>query len=329
MAKRQKNIKYSSIKILTGSDLSSRRLALMSVKGYEDGPVIWLTGCVHGDEVGGIAVIQEIFRRLKHTPLKRGALHAFPLMNPVGFEMQSRYLLLNKEEDDLNRCFPGDKKGSLAERIADKIFTTILATKPTLVLDLHNDWIRSIPYTLIDPYPGVKNKIAYDEAKKFAHQTGLVVINEQEDDDDADELRHSLSGAMINHGIPALTLELGGSYIIDEQSVTDGADAIWNILVSLKMVENGYHTFQHVTNKKLNGRILKYSHEPDSQTSGIVRFLVKPGAIINQGEPIAMVYNVFGKHQETIKAQTDAIVLAVSDSAMALPGIPIIALGVV
>jgi len=45
-----------------------------------------------------------------------------------------------------------------AERIAHRIFSTIQETQPTIVLDLHNDWIKSIPYTLIDPNPGYKEK---------------------------------------------------------------------------------------------------------------------------------------------------------------------------
>ena len=49
--------RYSFLKILTGSDLSIRRLPVMSVSSRNPGPVIWLTGCMHGDEVGGLIVI--------------------------------------------------------------------------------------------------------------------------------------------------------------------------------------------------------------------------------------------------------------------------------
>ncbi len=41
-------IKYSFLKILTGSDLSRRRLPLMIVVSPKPGPVLWLTACVHG-----------------------------------------------------------------------------------------------------------------------------------------------------------------------------------------------------------------------------------------------------------------------------------------
>ena len=318
-------IEYSSIKILTGSDLSSRKLALMKIASQNPGPVIWLTGCIHGDEVGGIAVIQEIFKRIRKNPLKQGTIYAFPLMNPIGFETSSRSLTPSQE--DLNRSFPGDKNGSLAERIADKIFTKIVETKPTLVLDLHNDWIKSVPYTLIDPYPGLRYKEVYETTKKLSQETGFLVINEQETADDADELKKTLSGSLLRYNIPALTLELSESYIINEEFVDDGVKSIWNILSALKMVEPANKKFMHPSLNSFQGKILKYSHLPTSSTSGIIRFLVKPGIAIKKGQSLAEIYNVFGRREEVIKAIGDGVLLGNSDSAVALPGTPLMAFG--
>jgi len=82
-------ISYSFLKIMTCSDLSRRRLPRMSAMGPEPGPVAWLTACGHGDEVCGVVIVQEVFRRLRRE-LVRGTVHAFPLMNPIGFETGSR-----------------------------------------------------------------------------------------------------------------------------------------------------------------------------------------------------------------------------------------------
>ncbi|HPW39830.1 MAG TPA: succinylglutamate desuccinylase/aspartoacylase family protein [bacterium] len=323
---RKQKINYGFFKIMTGSDLSTRRLAIMSAKSKNPGPVVWLTGCVHGDEVGGIAVIQEVFKKLRTQPLEQGAIFAIPLMNPMGFETNSRYMAIS--EEDLNRSFPGKKNGSLAERVAEKIFSTIMETKPTLVLDLHNDWIKSIPYTLIDPKPP-KHKDAYETTKKIAQQTGFLVINEQENGDDAEELKKTLSGSLISQGIPALTLELSESYIIDEKNVSDGIKSVWNILSYLKMVEPDKQPFHHYSRNGLENKILKYSHLPTSSTSGIVRFLAKPGEIVKPGQPIARVYNVFGRLEETIATNSEAVLLGNSDSVVALPGVPLMAFGLI
>ncbi|MFH1173361.1 MAG: succinylglutamate desuccinylase/aspartoacylase family protein, partial [bacterium] len=176
MEKTNLSIKNSFIKVLTGSDLSSRRLAYMELKSKNPGPVVWLTAGVHGDEVGGIVIVQEVFKQLQRGGLLKGSVYAFPLMNPIGFEAAARSTVLSGE--DLNRAFPGNKQGSFAERIADTIFQQIIKTKPTLVLDLHNDWSNSIPYTLIDPYPGLKHRQAYELVKNYSKETGFVIINE-------------------------------------------------------------------------------------------------------------------------------------------------------
>ena len=143
---------------MTGSDLSRRRLPFMSAVSENPGPVLWLTDCGHGDEICGIVIIQEIFRKIRRI-LLNGSVYAFPLMNPIGFETASRNITVSRE--DLNRSFPGAMTGTLGEIIADRIFSTIMETSPALVLDLHNDWIKSIPYTLIDSNPGSTYGTAY------------------------------------------------------------------------------------------------------------------------------------------------------------------------
>ena len=118
----------------------------MDLNSEIEGPVIWFTGCMHGDEIGGTVIIHELFKKLQKR-LLRGRVLAFPLMNPFGFETSTRTII---SEEDLNRSFPGDEKGTLAQRIAAKIFNQIMVSRPSYVIDLHNDWNKSIPYALLD-----------------------------------------------------------------------------------------------------------------------------------------------------------------------------------
>jgi len=327
----KQRIKYSFIKILTGSDLSIRRLAIMEAKSHHDGPVIWLTGCIHGDEVGGIVIIQEIFKRLKRHPLLRGEIHAMPLMNPLGFELAARDITLS--EEDLNRSFPGDAKGSFAERIADKIFNTILNTSADLVIDLHNDWLQSIPYTLLDPIRLIKNKEVFEKTKHYSLQTGFLVINEQEYGEGAEELKKTLTVNLMNHGVPALTLEVGGammvSSIFNEKHIEDGVNSVWKILFNLGMVEKIDERFNYIIPDKFKRKILNYSHQPLTSKSGIIRFIARPGDLVRKGDPVARVYNVFGKIQETINAQADGIILGHTDYSIAYPGAEIVAFALI
>jgi len=321
--KLSQKVRYSFIKILTGSDLSRRRLPFMSLESVNPGPVVWLTGCIHGDEVTGIVTIQEVFKQLQKSGpdgLFKGSLYAFPLMNPMGFEAASRNITISRE--DLNRSFPGSKSGSLAHRIADKIFTTIKQTKPSLVLDLHNDWIKSIPYTVIDPNPGQPHKQAYEKAKAFAERSGFLVVL------DNDVVEESLSFSLLRHDIPALTIELGESYVVNEQNVEFGVKSILDILAYLGMVGKPVETFCFDLPEVVKGRTLRFSTEPFSAASGVIRFLAKAGDVVKKGQAVAKIYNTFGKLQDTIVCLSDGVVLGHSDSSVAFPGAPVMAFGV-
>ncbi len=313
-------VRYSFIKILTGSDLSRKRLPFMSIESVNSGPVVWLTGCIHGDEVTGIVTIQEVFKTLQKQPLVKGSLYAFPLMNPIGFEAASRNITISRE--DLNRSFPGSKSGSLAQRIADKIFTTIKQTKPSLVLDLHNDWVKSIPYTVIDPNPGQPHKQAYEKAKAAAEKSGFLVIL------DNDVVEESLSFSLLRHDIPALTIELGESYVVNERNVEYGMKSVLDILAYLGMVDKPEETFSFGLPEVVKGKTLRFSTEPFSSASGVIRFLAKAGDVVKKGQAVAKIYNTFGKLQDTIVCISDGIVLGHSDSSVAFPGAPVMAFGV-
>jgi len=321
--KRKQTIHYHFQKILTGSDLSTRRLPLMEATSERPGPVVWLSGCVHGDEVGGVVVIQEVFKRLKKHPLIKGTLFAYPMMNPIGFENASRHISISKE--DLNRAFPGDPRGSLAQRIAGRIFSTIAETGPDLVLDLHNDWIKSIPYSLLDQTPEecpahLKNRI-----RSAAELTGFIMINEQAQD--ALAMDRTISGSLIKAGVPALTLELGESHVVNEKNVHDGTVAVWRVLSGMGMTKEAGGILNYIPPDRFRGLRLDYTQEPTSSKSGIIRFLKGPGDVVKKGDPIGRIYNVFGKLKETLVSECEGIVLGHSDSSVALPGSPVAAFG--
>jgi predicted deacylase len=319
-SKKRQKIRYSFVKILTGSDLSRRRLPFMAVESINPGPVVWLTGCIHGDEVTGVVTIQEVFKSIRRPYLLKGSVYAFPLMNPIGFETASRNITLSRE--DLNRSFPGDKAGSLAERIADRIFNTIKETKPSLVLDLHNDWMKSIPYTVIDPTPGSAHKQAYEFTKKVAEKSGFLVVL------DSEEVKRSFSYSLLENGIPALTVELGESYVVNEKNVQYGVKSILNILTYLEMIKQSGEGFDFQLPRMAKGKILRLSCLPVSSASGIIRFLAQPGDIVKKGQAVAKIYNAFGKLLDTILSLNDGIVLGHSDSSVAFPGAPVMAFGI-
>lgn len=310
--------RYSFLKILTGSDLSRRRVPLMSLQAPLDGPVVWITACGHGDEIGGMAVIHEVFKILKNT-LKRGTVFAFPLMNPLGFEVSARFITLSNE--DLNRSFPGDPKGSLGKRLAETIYQTIVRSNPDLVLDLHNDWIKSIPYVLLEPNPTAELNPTFQRALLYARKSGLIAVT------DKDVLKGSLTYNLMQAGIPALTFELGEPRIINEKNLLYGIGAISNILSELEMIDPSDAPFVcPLPAVPFLNRQYIYSDKPYCSSSGIIRFLKPIGREVKSNQTFAKIVNAFGKHLETLKAPQRGIILGYTDSAVVFPGTAVISM---
>ena len=115
----RKIIEIEGAKLYTSSPLS---IPIEVINGYYEGPVLMVNAAIHGDELNGI----EIIRRLLSQPnfkLIRGTLIAVSMVNVYGVVNQSRYM---PDRRDLNRCFPGSAKGSLAGRVANIFLKEIL-----------------------------------------------------------------------------------------------------------------------------------------------------------------------------------------------------------
>jgi predicted deacylase len=95
------------------------------------------------------------------------------------------------------------------------------------------------------------------------------------------------------------------------------------------MTDGSNDLFQYPLPKIIDRKILSYSAKPYSSTIGIIRFLVKPGQVVKKEQPIAKIYNAFGKLQETMQTIEAGIVLGHSDTSVAFPGKPIMAFGII
>ncbi|WP_414631196.1 M14 family metallopeptidase, partial [Alcanivorax jadensis] len=100
--------------------------------GDKPGPRLCLTAAIHGDELNGIEMVRRLMYELEPDQLA-GTVIGVPIVNLDGFRNGSRYL---SDRRDLNRYFPGNKKGSAASRVAHSLFSNIVRHCDYLV-DLH------------------------------------------------------------------------------------------------------------------------------------------------------------------------------------------------
>lgn len=90
------------------------------------GKNILVIGCVHGDELIGQKVVNE----LRKLPISRGTLVTV-IANTRAIKDGKRFV-----DQDLNRSFPGNPKGNHEECLAHALF--LLIEKADIVLDIHS-----------------------------------------------------------------------------------------------------------------------------------------------------------------------------------------------
>lgn len=312
-------VRYSrrAIAISGMRDVVQRRVPVMKLDSTRPGPTLCITGCIHGNEPGGIAIIHELVRTVRRIGLKRGVIHALPLINSLGFEHASRYI--NSDREDLNRCFPGDHKGSMGQRFAARLFEWITGVKPDLCVDLHNDWVQSVPYVVLEARSLYSKSRLRKRAVAVAAATGLLTVQEAEGDED---MTATLTGALVAAGIPAFVVEAGAAGAILESSVMAGRDAILGVLKHLEMIDAEPEAKPH----RAAASVHDYTSRPLCRSSGLIRFLISPGDEIRAGQSLAQVYSAFGMIEETIRAECDGFVLGVADHARVAPGYEVIAI---
>ena len=87
-----------------------------------DGPVVLFSAGIHGDEINGVEIVRQLITQKINKP-KIGTIICIPIVNMFGFVNKSRDF---PDGRDLNRVFPGSKKGSLASRFAHYIIEEIM-----------------------------------------------------------------------------------------------------------------------------------------------------------------------------------------------------------
>ena len=185
------------------------------INGPEDGPVLFVSAAIHGDEIIGVEIIRRIMR-LSALRALRGALIAVPIVNVPGFLNLSRYL---PDRRDLNRSFPGSARGSLAARLA-RMFLDEVLSNATHGIDLHTGAVHreNLPQTRVD--------LDNAEAVRMARAFGVLVVN-------AASREGSLRGAANRLGVPVIVYEGGEALRFDEAAIRAGVSGVVGVIQSL------------------------------------------------------------------------------------------------
>lgn len=279
-----------------GRDIS---IPVRVIRAEKQGPRVFITGTVHGDEICGVGIVRELlFERL--PTLERGTLVCVPAVNVYGLESHSRYL---PDRRDLNRCFPGSPNGSLSSRLAHTVFKNVL-TQCDYGIDFHTAALRRTNY------PNVRGDMRDPGVAKLARAFGMeLIVN-------GAGPTGSLRRCAVKAGVPTIILEAGEVWKFEPGVLELGVRGVLNVLRELKIIkgEPDRPPFQVSLNKT---RWVRAEH------GGILRYHVRPGDFVRKGDYLATNYSIFGKERREIQSEVDGIILGMTTMPAVNPGAPV------
>lgn len=257
------------------------------IHGRNDGPILFLSGAIHGDEINGVEIIRRVLKR-KSVGRIHGTLVAVPVVNIFGFISQTRYL---PDRRDLNRSFPGSESGSLAARIAH-MFLTEIVCKCTHGIDLHTAAIHR------DNFPQIRAVLGNPEVARMARAfNSPVILNTPITDG-------TLRKSAEKLGIPVIVYEAGEALRFDEIAIRAGVKGIMSVMRELGMLPEV---------KSAKGR--RDPYEATSSTwvrapkSGILRMNKSLGMRVAKDEFLGAISDPFGEDEEIVRASVEGIII--------------------
>jgi predicted deacylase len=211
----------------------------LSLAGF-DVPVIELTGSggprltvlagVHGCEYAPMAAVRRWTRALAGREL-HGSVRAVPVLNLPAFRARSPFVVPD-DGKNLNRCFPGDPAGTVAERLAHGAFTQLIKGSDALV-DAHaGDMVEALePFALYDA------GASEDRAREMAAAYGLGYVIRQAPGPDR-AVGGTTSTAAAEIGIPAIIAEAGGCGLVEPAAVAAHVRGLDRVLALLGMTSD-------------------------------------------------------------------------------------------
>ncbi len=268
------------------------------VHGRRDGPILFVSAAIHGDEVNGVEIIRQVLEKRVLSRL-RGTLVAIPVVNVYGLIHQSRYL---PDRRDLNRSFPGSEKGSLTARVAHLFMTEIVA-RCTHGIDLHTGAIHR------SNLPQIRADLDDPETDRLARSFGVPVLL------NASLRDGSLRQAAAEHGIPTLLYEAGTALRYDLVPIRAGVHGVLQVMRALGMLAQLKR--RRVAVDPFEARSSTWVRAPDS---GMLRSCVRMGARVQRGEVLGYVSDPYSGHSDKVTAPARGVIIGCLESPMAHEG---------
>lgn len=241
-----------------------------------NGPTILLTGGVHGDEYEGPIGISRLSQTLQPDRVQ-GRVIMLPAVNIPAIMADTRLSPLDNW--DINRCFPGDPKGTITQMLAHFLDSVILPLADVSV-DMHtaghsgDSALSTNMHYLADPAMRKKTMAA---AAAFGAPYNVVFGGVDEGS--------TFTSCVERRGKISLGTELGGWGRVNIEGVRIGRRGIDNILKHFGVIEGEPETVQRDGSKQTRHMMVR---DPSSYTFAPKAGLFEPthnvGEEVHRGE---------------------------------------------
>ncbi len=280
------------------------RVPILVARGKKDGPVLGLTAAVHGNELNGIPVIQQIFRNLDLENL-RGTLVGVLAVNIPAVLMEQRRFI---DDVDLNRIAPGKLNGNVSETYIYRFIDNIV-TQFNYLIDLH-----TASFGRVNSYY-VRADMSDEATSRMARlQNPDIILNDE-------PYNKSLRGTAASMGIKSITVEMKDPHLFQRDVIENGLEGIRNVLFDLEMQSGALSCYMETT------ILCERSQWIYTDAGGIL--YVRPDVTqrVAKGEKLAIVRDIFGNVAHEYYAPDNGIIIGKSTNPVNQTGSRIVHLG--
>ena len=229
----------------------------------------------HGDELEGQMVCYLVAKQLnEHLDLLDGTVEIYPALNPLGIDTIQRGI--PNFDLDMNRIFPGNPNGTMAEQAAHLIVEDLKGAD--LVFDIHssNLYLRETPQVRI-------NVLNEEELVPLAQRLNIDFVWVH---DAATVLESTLAHSLNSTGTKCLVAELGVGQRINHKMCNRLTLGIFNLMKDMGMWKG--EVDQSLISKPIvcKGDSVEFLN---AATSGIFINELKCGVVVAEGEEIGQI----------------------------------------
>lgn len=296
----RKVINLDIARLHTGTALN---VPVIVERGLEDGPCMLLTAGIHGDEMNGVEIVRQIVAKGYNRPQK-GTVICIPVVNVFGFLNKTREF---PDGRDLNRVFPGSKKGSLASRFAYHLITYIVP-HIDYCIDYHTGGDARFNYAQIRL--DASNQETLELAKVFGAKFIVDAANRDK----------SFRKTLAKKGKQVLLYEGGQSLTLDRIVTKAGIQGALRVMQHLGMRDFSHELGAYAIDTTTPLVFIRQSTWVRAKHSGMFRTEVKLGSWVKQGTKIGSISNPYGNFEIDVKASCSGYVICTNHASIVNQG---------